>query len=136
MTRDQLVVVAVFVVLAVAAAFALGWWIGRGRADGEVADLEEELERAIARQAPGRHRPDPLPVAARLEYLDRVDRLWEYAAEVVHTAPLAAPVLEPTEVIGPDWSVTAWTQAQAEEMDRWLAEHIGRTDDTLREITR
>jgi hypothetical protein len=46
-------------------------------------------------------------------------------------------VLEPTAVLAPDSCTdSAWTRRMAEDMDRWIAEHITATDDTLKAITR
>jgi hypothetical protein len=47
-------------------------------------------------------------------------------------------VLEPTAVLPPvpdPRTDTAWTRDMVHEMDRWIAEHIGATDSTLKQIT-
>ena len=48
-------------------------------------------------------------------------------------------VLEPTAVLSPPvpdpLTDTAWTRDMVREMDRWIAEHIGATDSTLKQIT-
>ena len=90
-----------------------------------------------------------LPVAGRLP-APEPDR---WTGTITVPAPLPAPVqappwdtrppepepevLEPTAVLSPDsLTDTAWTLRMAEDMDRWIAEHIGATDSTLKAITK
>lgn len=114
------------------------------------------------RDGPGKHRHPAgarhaaLPVAGYLAA--PVDGLW--GGTITMAAPVQRPpwetpepepapepepepqteVLEPTAVhppAAPDpCTDSAWTKRMADDMDRWIAEHIGATDNVLKEITR
>ena len=94
------------------------------------------------RHPAGPPRHAELPAAG---YLPAEPGPW--AATMTLPAPVQSPpweqpepparVLEPTAVLSPDsLTDTAWTRRMAEDMDRWIAEHIGATDSTLKAITK
>lgn len=125
LTTQQVVIVAVLVVLAALASFGIGAWYERGRSKQDIealeADLAEVGEKLAAAQQP-RH---ALPVSGRMT-LDRVDELWARAARDLAAetwqdghgqadrAEADPAVLSPTAVLLPPSPMTAEQKAAAE----------------------
>jgi hypothetical protein len=105
-----------------------------GREDASYEAMADDRRRVkvSGRHPAGRHRTEALPVAGRLA-LPEVGRFPVSDAEYeLLTAPVprhgpggfALPQPRP----GGEFSVTAWTDAMAADMDRWLGEHVRSVD--------
>jgi hypothetical protein len=118
-----------------------------GREDASYEAMADDRRRVkvSGRHPSGRHRHEPLPVATRLELPSPMTPEQKRAGEEylgrfpvsdaeyeLLTAPM--PVHAPGGFTPPrprpsaEFSVTAWTDAMAADMDRWLGEHVRSVD--------
>jgi len=130
----------------------------KGLADATPHPAPLPVQPVALHAGPGRHRhpagprhaelptagylaaPEPNPWAATMTLPAPVQSPpWE--ARPPEPEPEPEPpteVLEPTpaDCLPPDaLTDSAWTRNMAADMDRWIAEHIGATDSTLKQIT-